>query len=89
MLKLSVLLFFPLFAAAISPTHIACQLKKPEGISALAGCPHGTIYVSQTEKEATFSSVQAAVESLYVFHIFPQRAIPISLIDPKKERQLF
>lgn len=66
--SLSPLVLFPLIVAvaAISPTHIACQLKKPEGVSALAGCPRGTIYVSQTDKEAHFNSVQGAVESLWV-----------------------
>ncbi|GJJ13452.1 hypothetical protein Clacol_007706 [Clathrus columnatus] len=72
-LGIAITLFSPLVAWAISPTHIACQLKKPKGISALEGCARGTIYVSQTDREAKFTSVQAAVESLYVFplHLSP------------------
>lgn len=42
-------------------THALCQrhTRNP-----LAGCPPGTIYVSNSDDEADFSTIQAAVESL-------------------------
>jgi hypothetical protein len=49
---------------ALSPAYITCQLQKPNGISALEGCPEGTLYVSQTDPEAHYTSVQSAVSSL-------------------------
>lgn len=48
----------------LSPTHLACQLLKSAGESALTGCPEGTLYVSQTDPSANFSSVQEAINSL-------------------------
>ncbi|KAG8214700.1 pectin lyase fold/virulence factor [Butyriboletus roseoflavus] len=40
------------------------RLLKSAGESALAGCPQGTLYVSQTDSSANFSSVQEAINSL-------------------------
>ncbi|KAI0696166.1 pectin lyase-like protein [Cytidiella melzeri] len=51
-------------AAALSSTYINCQLRKPQGISPLQGCPAGTIYVSSSDRTAKFSSVQDAIASL-------------------------
>lgn len=55
--------FFQL-VLSLSPTYLPCQLLKSAGESALAGCPHGTLYVSQTDPSANFSSVQEAINSL-------------------------
>ena len=49
---------------ALSPAYIACQLQKPNGISALTSCPEGTLYVSKTDPEARYTSVQSAISSL-------------------------
>ncbi|KAJ8496935.1 hypothetical protein ONZ51_g829 [Trametes cubensis] len=49
---------------ALSPTHLPCQLQKPSGRSPTEGCAPGTIYVSQSDPRAHFSSVQQAVLSL-------------------------
>ncbi|KAJ7766480.1 carbohydrate esterase family 8 protein [Mycena maculata] len=51
---------------ALSPQFILCQLQKPAPISPLAGCPAGTIFVSQNANDphAKFTSVQAAIASL-------------------------
>jgi hypothetical protein len=49
---------------SLSPTYLSCQLQKPAGESALAGCPEGTLYVSPTDASANFSSVQEAIDSL-------------------------
>ncbi|KAI8986175.1 pectin lyase-like protein [Trametes punicea] len=49
---------------ALSPAHIACQLKKPSGHLALEGCAPGTIYVSQSDPHAHFTSVQQAILAL-------------------------
>lgn len=57
-------LLVALRAQALSPAYIKCQLQKPNGISALTGCPEGTLYVSQTDPEAHYASVQSAVSSL-------------------------
>ena len=51
---------------ALSPAHLACQLKKPGHLSPLTGCSPGTIFVSQADSRAHFASVQAAILSLYV-----------------------
>ncbi|TBU46272.1 pectin lyase-like protein [Dichomitus squalens] len=51
-------------AWALSPAHLACQLKKPGRLSPLTGCNPGTIFVSQTDPRAHFTSVQAAILSL-------------------------
>ncbi|KIJ62685.1 carbohydrate esterase family 8 protein [Hydnomerulius pinastri MD-312] len=48
----------------LSPVYTACQLQKPAGMSPLAGCPEGTLYVSPTDASANFASVQEAVTSL-------------------------
>ncbi|GJE97696.1 pectin lyase-like protein [Phanerochaete sordida] len=53
-----------LSVAALSPKFLACQLKKPAGISPLAGCPAGTLFVSPATSASHFSSVQQAVDSL-------------------------
>ncbi|EJF60997.1 pectin lyase-like protein [Dichomitus squalens LYAD-421 SS1] len=59
------LIFLVLPAAwALSPAHLACQLKKPGHLSPLTGCSPGTIFVSQTDPRARFTSVQAALLSL-------------------------
>ncbi|EKM49749.1 carbohydrate esterase family 8 protein [Phanerochaete carnosa HHB-10118-sp] len=55
---------FAVCVAALSPKFLACQLKKPAGISPSAGCPAGTIFVSPSSSAAHFTSVQQAVESL-------------------------
>ncbi|EIW52368.1 carbohydrate esterase family 8 protein [Trametes versicolor FP-101664 SS1] len=49
---------------ALSPPHIACQLKKPSGLSPLAGCAPGTLFVSGNDPRADFQSVQEAITSL-------------------------
>lgn len=54
------------YVTALSPTFLPCQLQKPPGVSPLLGCPEGTIFVSQTDKEAHFMHVQDAILSLYV-----------------------
>ncbi|KAG6377207.1 carbohydrate esterase family 8 protein [Boletus reticuloceps] len=40
---------------SLSPTYLSCQLQKPTGESALAGCPEGTLYVSSTDPSANFT----------------------------------
>ncbi|EMD39671.1 carbohydrate esterase family 8 protein [Gelatoporia subvermispora B] len=52
------------FVGAISPAFIQCQLQKPTSESPLLGCPSGTVFVSQTDPRANFSSVQQAITSL-------------------------
>ncbi|KAI0373805.1 carbohydrate esterase family 8 protein [Pilatotrama ljubarskyi] len=59
---LAILLFSP--ALALSPAHLACQLKKPSHVSPLAGCTPGTLFVSQNDRRAHFPSVQEAIRSL-------------------------
>lgn len=49
---------------ALSPTFLDCQLQKSSGVSPLLGCPTGTLFVSQTDASANFTSVQDAVLSL-------------------------
>ncbi|KAF8127035.1 carbohydrate esterase family 8 protein [Boletus edulis] len=49
---------------SLSPAYLPCQLQKPTGESALAGCPEGTLYVSSTDPTADFSSVQEAINIL-------------------------
>ncbi|KAF9221521.1 carbohydrate esterase family 8 protein [Gyrodon lividus] len=51
-------------AQALSPAYITCQLQKSDGLSPLAGCPEGTLYVSQTDPAAHFAGVQSAISSL-------------------------
>ena len=51
-------------AWALSPTHITCQLKKSDNLPPLTGCAPGTIFVSQDDPRAGFTSVQAAILSL-------------------------
>ncbi|EPQ54795.1 pectin lyase-like protein [Gloeophyllum trabeum ATCC 11539] len=48
----------------LSPIYLGCQLQKPSSWSQLLGCSSGTLYVSPTDPEANFTSVQAAVDSL-------------------------
>ncbi|KAJ7205990.1 carbohydrate esterase family 8 protein [Mycena pura] len=51
---------------ALSPQFIQCQRQKAAPVSPLSGCPGGTIFVSQnaSDPHASFTSVQAAIESL-------------------------
>ena len=56
-------IFFRL-ALGLSPKYRACQFQKPSGESALTGCPKGTLYVSPSDPQANFSSVQEAINSL-------------------------
>ncbi|KAH9890352.1 pectin lyase-like protein [Cubamyces lactineus] len=49
---------------ALSPTHLQCQLQKSHKRSPTEGCVSGTIYVSQSDPRAHFSSVQQAILSL-------------------------
>ncbi|PIL35188.1 hypothetical protein GSI_02978 [Ganoderma sinense ZZ0214-1] len=58
------LLGFSATTWALSPSHIACQLKKPDSLSPLAGCAAGTIFVSQDDPRAKFTSIQEAISSL-------------------------
>lgn len=51
-------------ARSLSPVYLECQLQKPPGEPALAGCPGGTLYVSPTDPCANFSNVQGAIDSL-------------------------
>ena len=62
--RLLPLIVFSATVWALSPAHIACQLKKPEDISPLTGCAPGTIFVSQDDPRADFTSVQEAISSL-------------------------
>ncbi|KAI0031178.1 carbohydrate esterase family 8 protein [Vararia minispora EC-137] len=48
----------------LSPQFLQCQLQKPAGKSALSGCPTGTLFVSPTDADANFTSVQDAILSL-------------------------
>ncbi|KAI0642991.1 pectin lyase-like protein [Trametes meyenii] len=57
-------LFIASHALALSPAHIACQLRKPHGRPPLIGCEPGTIFVSKEYTGADFSSIQDAVLSL-------------------------
>ena len=57
-------------ALALSPQFIDCQLQKAANVSPLSGCPQGTIFVSQTDRRAAFTSIQAAIESLYAPSFF-------------------
>jgi pectin methylesterase-like acyl-CoA thioesterase len=43
----------------------SCQAVKPSDRSPLEGCPSGTVYVSATDKNARYQSVQAAINSVY------------------------
>lgn len=51
---------------ALSPKFLACQLQKPAHMSALVGCPSGTVYVSASDGAAHFKTVQEAIEALSV-----------------------
>jgi hypothetical protein len=51
---------------ALSQHYYACQLQQNEETSPLTGCPNGTLFVSPTDSRASFKTVQAAVESLWV-----------------------
>lgn len=65
------LLFLGLpFVRGFSSQFLECQLLKNGTVPQLTGCPEGTLYVSAIDAEANFTTVQAAVESLYVFY-FP------------------
>ncbi|KII86936.1 carbohydrate esterase family 8 protein [Plicaturopsis crispa FD-325 SS-3] len=49
---------------ALSPRFFACQVQKPTSVSPLQDCPDGTIFVSQNDARAQYSSVQEAILSL-------------------------
>jgi hypothetical protein len=51
-------------AFALSPLYLACQVVKPGALWPLLGCPPGTLFVSQTDARAHFTSIQAAIQSL-------------------------
>jgi hypothetical protein len=51
-------------AVALSPAYIACQIIKPGFLPPTLGCPPGTLFVSQNDTRAHFTSVQAAIASL-------------------------
>ncbi len=57
------------YALAFSPSFLPCQVRKPATESTLSGCPPGTILVSKdsSDPDASFSSIQDAILSLYVF----------------------
>ncbi|KAJ9103766.1 hypothetical protein QFC21_002228 [Naganishia friedmannii] len=44
-------------------TYSACQMPKAQG-EQLNGCPTGTLYVSQTDPQAGYGSIQSAISSL-------------------------
>ncbi|KAJ9117738.1 hypothetical protein QFC20_000016 [Naganishia adeliensis] len=44
-------------------TYSECQKLKPQG-EQLNGCPEGTLYVSQTDPQANYGSIQKAIMSL-------------------------
>jgi hypothetical protein len=61
---------------ALSPTFVPCQIQKPVSSSPLTGCPSGTIFVSQnaSDPHAKFTSIQAAIASLYSYlYSFPTK----------------
>ncbi|EIN10136.1 carbohydrate esterase family 8 protein [Punctularia strigosozonata HHB-11173 SS5] len=62
-LILFVLLLTP--TNGLSPTYLPCQVQKGSSVSPLLGCPPGTLFVSANDARANFSSIQAAVDSLY------------------------
>lgn len=65
---IATLLFLGLsFARGFSSEFLECQPLKNGTVPQLTGCPEGTLYVSAVDAEANFTTVQAAVESLYVF----------------------
>lgn len=88
---------------ALSPKFLACQLKKPFGISPLVGCPIGTLFVSANSSSAHFTSVQQAIESLPegraatiligegVYHetVNISRAAPLTLLGQLDPRTAF
>jgi hypothetical protein len=51
-------------ALALSPVYVACQVIAPGRVSPTLGCPPGTLYVSQNDTRAHFTSVQPAIASL-------------------------
>ncbi|KAF7332541.1 Carbohydrate esterase family 8 protein [Mycena kentingensis (nom. inval.)] len=64
---LTLVLFAALHVAhALSPRFFQCQIQKPASVSPLAGCPAGTIFVSQntSDPNADFNSIQTAILSL-------------------------
>ncbi len=64
LLWLPAVLVFSATAWALSPAHIVCQLKKFDNLSPLTGCAPGTIFVSQDDPRADFTSVHEAISSL-------------------------
>lgn len=62
-LLLTLSLLCPAWGADTCPaqTYRDCQRFTP---NPLHGCPHGTIFVSQTDHRARFTSIQAAIRSL-------------------------
>ncbi|TFK73194.1 pectin lyase-like protein [Pluteus cervinus] len=59
-------LFQSSLVLALSPQFLECQLQKTESESPLAGCPPGTIFISQdpSNKHARFNKIQDAILSL-------------------------
>jgi hypothetical protein len=60
--------YITLFATAVAvnatnTTWSWCQYPKAQG-QQLTGCPSGTVYVSQTDPQAGFGTIQDAIESL-------------------------
>ncbi|PWN47469.1 pectin lyase-like protein [Violaceomyces palustris] len=49
--------------ASSATTYSECQRPKPQG-QQLESCPAGTVYVSQTDPQSTFGTIQAAILSL-------------------------
>lgn len=58
----TLLLALPLLSisvqAAANATYAACQYPASKQGTQLQHCPNGTIYVSQTDPQATFGSIQ-------------------------------
>ncbi|WRT68267.1 uncharacterized protein IL334_005243 [Kwoniella shivajii] len=49
--------------STLANTYAECQRPKSQG-QQLQGCPNGTIYVSQTDAQAEYGTIQGAVQSL-------------------------
>lgn len=59
-------MFFPLLLllpCALANTWAACQAPKAIG-KQLEGCPNGTVYVSQTDPQAGYGTISAALADL-------------------------
>ncbi|KAA1473851.1 pectin lyase-like protein [Dentipellis sp. KUC8613] len=62
--RLALLTTLLLPVQGLSTKFLPCQLSKPAHEHVLKGCPAGTLYVSNNDTQAHFTSVQAAVSSL-------------------------